>query len=30
VAHLFQFRDSKVVRYVNFVNTGAFVQAMKA
>ena len=25
-----QFRDGKVVRYVNFVNTGAFVQAMKA
>ncbi len=30
VAHLFKFRDGKVVRYVNLINTGAFVEAMKA
>ncbi len=28
VGHLFKFRDGKVVRYVNLVNTGALVDAM--
>ena len=28
VGHLFKFRDGKVVRYVNLVNSGAFVDAM--
>jgi ketosteroid isomerase-like protein len=27
VAHLFKFRDGKVVRYVNMLNTAAFVDA---
>jgi len=26
-AHFFQFRDGKVVRYINMVNTAAFVEA---
>jgi ketosteroid isomerase-like protein len=29
VAHLFQFRDGKVARYVNLVNTGAVIEAMQ-
>ncbi len=27
VAHYFQFRDGKVARYINMVNTAAFVEA---
>jgi len=27
-AHYFQFRDGKICRYVNYCNSGAFVQAM--
>ena len=27
VAHLFKFRDGKIVRYVNLVNSAAFVEA---
>jgi ketosteroid isomerase-like protein len=30
VAHLFKFRDGKVVRYVNFLNTAAFVPTAAA
>ena len=30
VAHFFRFRDGKVARYINFVNTAAFVEAGKA
>jgi len=30
VAHYFNFRDGKVVRYIGLLNTGAFVEAMKA
>ncbi|HUQ92276.1 MAG TPA: nuclear transport factor 2 family protein [Bryobacteraceae bacterium] len=29
VAHYFKFRDGKIVRYQNFVNTAAFVEAMQ-
>lgn len=28
VAHLWKFRDGKVTRYVNIVNSGAFLEAM--
>ncbi|MGA2589508.1 MAG: nuclear transport factor 2 family protein [Bryobacteraceae bacterium] len=30
VGHYFKFRDGKIVRYINFVNTGAFVEAARA
>jgi hypothetical protein len=30
VGHLFQFRDGKVVRYVNMINTAAFVEGTSA
>ncbi len=30
VAHLFKFRDGKAVRYVNLVNTAAYVEARQA
>lgn len=30
VAHYFKFRDAKVARYVNIVNTGAFLEAADA
>jgi ketosteroid isomerase-like protein len=30
VGHYFKFRDGKIVRYVNFVNTGAFLEAARA
>lgn len=30
VAHYFKFRDGKVARYIGLLNTGAFVEAMKA
>ncbi len=30
VAHYFQFRDGKIARYVNIVNSAAFVHALKA
>jgi ketosteroid isomerase-like protein len=29
VGHLFKFRDGKIVRYINLVNTGAFIEAVK-
>jgi ketosteroid isomerase-like protein len=30
VGHLFQFRDGKVVRYINLVNTADYLQAAAA
>jgi len=30
VAHYFKFRDDKVVRYVNIINSAAFVEARRA
>ena len=30
VAHYFKFREGKVIRYINFINTGAFVEAGRA
>lgn len=27
VAHYFKFRDGKIARYINFINSGAFLQA---
>ncbi len=29
VAHFFNFRDGKVSRYVNYVNSGGFLEAAK-
>jgi ketosteroid isomerase-like protein len=29
VAHYFKFRDGKVSRYINIINTGAFVEAAR-
>jgi ketosteroid isomerase-like protein len=29
VAHYFKFRDGKIVRYINLVNTAAFVEALE-
>jgi hypothetical protein len=29
VGHYFKFRDGKIVRYINLVNTAAFVDAMR-
>jgi len=30
VAHYFKFRDGKIVRYINVINSGAFVEANRA
>jgi len=30
VGHYFKFRDGKVVRYINLINTGAFIEAARA
>jgi ketosteroid isomerase-like protein len=30
IAHLFKFRDGKVVRYVNLINSAAYVEARQA
>jgi ketosteroid isomerase-like protein len=30
VAHYFKFRDGKIARYMNLINTGAFVEAQRA
>jgi ketosteroid isomerase-like protein len=30
VAHYFKFRDGKVARYMNIINTGALVEAARA
>jgi len=30
VAHYFKFRDGKIARYINVVNSGAFVEAVRA
>ena len=30
VGHYFKFRDGKIVRYINLINTGAFVEAARA
>jgi ketosteroid isomerase-like protein len=29
VAHYFKFQDGKIVRYINYINTGAFVEAAR-
>ncbi len=29
VAHYFKFRDGKIARYINIINTGAFVEAAR-
>jgi len=29
VAHYFQFRDGKIARYINVINNGAFLEAMR-
>jgi ketosteroid isomerase-like protein len=29
VGHYFKFRDGKIVRYVNLINTAAFVEAQR-
>jgi ketosteroid isomerase-like protein len=30
VAHYFKFRNGKVVRYINIINSGAFLEAKRA
>jgi ketosteroid isomerase-like protein len=30
VAHYFKFRDGKIARYINIINSGAFVEASRA
>lgn len=30
VAHYFKFRDGKIARYINVINNGAFLEAMRA